>query len=144
MIDEAHAYQHARFAAGVTVRAGGELPTWKKAADFLVAQVTYDLDGLLAWRDTLAYDGPVYAGVMVLASSSMARRIAADIAEIDVPQQLVDALDRDRDAGVEHALTMLDRIRTSGAFDGVHLVPVSRYEQIAAGLHRRGKPATTQ
>ena len=37
-------------------------------------------------------------------------------------------------------ISMLDAIKASGAFDGVHLVPVSRYEQIAAGLHRRRQP----
>src|SRR5579862_5903727 len=48
------------------------IPTWKRDADFLLAQVTFSLDELLEWRDSVRFDGPVYAGVMVIASAPMA------------------------------------------------------------------------
>jgi len=39
-------------------------------------------------------------------------------------------------AGVDFACGMVDDIRQSGAFDGVHLIPVSRHREIAARLER--------
>jgi methylenetetrahydrofolate reductase (NADPH) len=136
MIDEAHSYEGRSFIAGATIRVGTTLPSWKVKADFLLAQVSYDFDRLAAWRDTLRYDGKVFAGVMVMASSKMAQRIATDVPEIGVPDDLIAALDSDREAGLEHALEMVERIRESGHFDGVHLVPVGRYADIATRLRR--------
>jgi 5,10-methylenetetrahydrofolate reductase len=110
------------------------VPAWKRAADFVFAQVSFSLDALLRWRDAVSLDVPVYAGVMVLASAGMARSLAAAIPDIDIPDSLVDAVQSDRDAGVAAACEQVLAIRDSGAFDGVHLVPVSRYRQVAARL----------
>ncbi len=134
MIDEAHAYGERDFKVGATLRCGGTLPAWKSEADFLLVQVNYDVAALLAWRDSVRFDGRLLAGVMVMASSEMARRIACDVPEIGVPNDLITALESDRDAGVDLALEMVGKIRDSGAFDGVHLVPVGRYTQVAARL----------
>ena len=89
-----------RFRAGVTTRLR-PLPAWKQEADFLFVQVSFDVDALLAWRDTVPFDGDVYAGVMVLPSVSMARKPAAAIPEIDVPVSWLGAIESDRGAGVE-------------------------------------------
>ena len=67
----------------------------------------------------------------------MAKRIASDVPEIGVPQELIDQLDRDRDAGVDRALELVDSIRSSGLFDGVHLVPVGRYADFATRVRSR-------
>ena len=71
---------------------------------------------------------------MVMASAKMARRIAATVPEIAVPETLIQALDSHRDAGLERAIELIDAIRESGAFDGVHLVPVGRYGELAHRL----------
>ena len=113
------------------------LPAWKRAADFLFVQVSFDLDQLLAWRDTLAFDGKVYAGVMVLPSASMARKLVADIPEITVPQGWIDAVEHDRRAGVELACELAQSIAGSGSFDGVHLIPGVRYRETAARLEEQ-------
>jgi 5,10-methylenetetrahydrofolate reductase len=110
------------------------LPAWKGAADFVFAQVSFSLENLLRWRESIAVDAPVYAGVMVLASAAMARNLAAKIPDIDIPDRLVAAVEQDRDAGVAAACEQVLAIRDSGAFAGVHLVPVSRYRQVAARL----------
>ncbi|GLY92527.1 methylenetetrahydrofolate reductase [Actinoallomurus iriomotensis] len=112
------------------------VPAWKSAADFAFVQVSYSVDALLRWRESVCLDVPVYAGVMVLASAGMARNLAAAIPDIDIPEQLVDNVARDRDAGVDAACEQVLAIRDSGAFDGVHLVPVSRYREVAARLER--------
>src|SRR5947209_8869181 len=57
------------FRAGVTTRLK-PLPPWKRAADFLFVQVSFDLQLLLAWRDTVEFGGSVSAGVVALSSAS--------------------------------------------------------------------------
>ncbi|WP_246178923.1 methylenetetrahydrofolate reductase [Actinomadura decatromicini] len=111
-------------------------PEWKRSADFTFVQVSYSVDDLLRWRDDARLNGPVYAGVMVLASAGMARNLAAAIPDIAIPAELVDAVERDGRAGVAAACEQVLAIRDSGAFDGVHLVPVSRYREVAARLER--------
>jgi methylenetetrahydrofolate reductase (NADPH) len=124
------------FRAGVTTRLR-PLPAWKRDADFLFVQVSFDLDDLLAWRDTVDFEGSVYAGVMVIPSASMARKLMATIPDIVVPRSWLDAIEADRDAGVELACDLATAIAASGAFDGVHLVPGVRYRETAARLETR-------
>jgi 5,10-methylenetetrahydrofolate reductase len=113
------------------------VPAWKREADFLFVQVGFSLERMLAWRETIADDVAAYAGVMVVASAAMARRLAATVPDIDIPDELIRAVEADPDAGVEAAVELVAGIEASGAFAGVHLVPVSRYRQVAARLERR-------
>jgi methylenetetrahydrofolate reductase (NADPH) len=112
----------------------GRLPEWKQDADFLFVQVGFDLDALLQWRSTLETTCPVYAGVIVIASAAMARKVT--IPGLKVPEDLVERLEHDRNAGVDVACDLVVALRASGAFDGVHLVPVARYREVAARLER--------
>ena len=124
----------------IGVAAGpGRLPSWKLDADFLCAQVDHSLERLLAWRDSVRFEGPVYAGVLVLASATMARKLSADVPQLAAEQTIIDRLDRDPAAGVEMACDLVEQIRESGAFDGAHLIPVSRYREVAARLERRSR-----
>jgi 5,10-methylenetetrahydrofolate reductase len=120
---------------GVTSRLTA-LPSWKQEADFLFVQVSWSVPALLDWRSVLAFDGPVFAGVLVPTSATMARKLSADTPELTVPDHLIASLEADPDAGVDFACQMVHDIREAGAFDGVHLVPVSRYRQIASRLER--------
>jgi 5,10-methylenetetrahydrofolate reductase len=110
------------------------LPAWKRDADFLFAQVAFSPEPLLEWRAEIDFDGPVYAGVMVVASAPMARKLSAGIPQLAVPPAVVARVERDRMAGVEIACDLVEQIRDSGAFDGVHLVPVNRYREVARRL----------
>jgi methylenetetrahydrofolate reductase (NADPH) len=141
MIDEARAATDrpaftgvAPFGIGVTSGLRRRLPAWKRVADFVFVQVSFTVDALLRWRDANPVDVPVYAGVMVLASAGMAQRLRASIPDIEIPEKLVDRVRTDLDAGVEAACEQIEAVRETGAFAGVHLVPVSRYRQIAARL----------
>ncbi len=118
---------------GVTSRLT-PLPSWKRQADFLFVQVSFSFEALLSWREEITFAGPIFAGVMAPASATMARKLSADVRELAVPDALIEALDADRNAGVDFACQMVSDIRESGAFDGVHLIPVSRYREIAARL----------
>jgi 5,10-methylenetetrahydrofolate reductase len=119
----------------IGVSAGrGPFPDWKRDADALFAQVSFGLEELLDWRATIDFDGPVYAGVMVVASAGMGRKLTADIPQLAVPDDLIGRLEAHRDAGVDLACDLVMEIRDSGAFDGVHLVPVGRYREVARRL----------
>ena len=106
---------------------------WRRQADFVFVQVNYSLDRLLRWRESLDFEGRMYAGVLVLASARMARRINASIPDIRIPETVVDKLD-DAEVGIDLACEQIERIKGSGAFDGVHLIPVGRYQEMAARL----------
>ncbi len=110
------------------------LPAWKRAADFVFVQVGFSLESLVQWREANPVDVPVFAGVIVLASESHARRLAAAIPDIAVPESLIRRVSSDRQAGVEATCEYVLQIRDSGAFDGVHLIPVARYREAAARL----------
>jgi methylenetetrahydrofolate reductase (NADPH) len=120
-----------RFGAATGLR---PLPAWKRAADFLCVQVGFSIEDLLAWRAEVVVDVPVYAGVLVVASPGMARHLS--IPGVTVPPDLVRRLEKDRTAGVDAACDLVAAVRDSGAFDGVHLIPVGRYREVAARLER--------
>ncbi|MDQ6697178.1 MAG: methylenetetrahydrofolate reductase [Actinomycetota bacterium] len=121
------------FRIGVSTRLQA-LPEWKRQADFLCVQVGFSAEDLTRWRRTVEFDGPVFAGVMVLASASMARKLSVDIPQLRIPDTIVSMVERDRRAGVDIACDLVGAIRDSGAFEGVHLIPVGRYRDVAARL----------
>jgi 5,10-methylenetetrahydrofolate reductase len=128
---------HGPFTVGVTSRLT-PLPTWKQEADFVFVQASFDVDLLLRWRESLRFEGQVFAGVLVVASAGMAKTLADATGQIELPEALLDQLDENPDAGVDLACTLLTEIRASGAFDGVHLIPVGRYRSVAARLEQDG------
>lgn len=136
MLDECRA-SHPGFDLGVTTRLG-PLPGWKRQADRLFVQVGFDVDRLLRWRDSIDFAGPVIAGVLVVASPAMARRLAAYSPQLGVPAWLVTALTADRDAGIRAAVEMVSAIKDSGAFDGVHLIGGARHRSLADRLTTAG------
>ena len=122
------------FQVGVAAGLGRRLPDWKRAADFVFAQVSYSVPALLRWREANPVDVPVYVGVMVLASVGMAKRLASTIPDIEIPDELVARVEADPAAGVDAACEQVLALRDTGAFAGVHLVPVSRFRQVSAKL----------
>lgn len=124
-----------RFGAATGLR---PVPAWKQAADFLFVQIGFSLDDLLRWRSQVDLSIPVYAGVIVLPSAGMARRLGNDIPGLVVPDELIERLEKDRNAGVDAACELVGKIRASGALDGVHLIPVTRFREVAARLERHG------
>ena len=142
MIDELRAFSSTRdgrpFRVGVAA-GPGPLPAWKRDADFVFAQVQFSLDDLLAWRATIDFDGPVYAGIMVIPRATMARKLGADITQLAVPSSWLTAVEQDPNAGVELACELVADVQASGAFDGVHLIPISKYREVAANLEARGR-----
>jgi methylenetetrahydrofolate reductase (NADPH) len=139
MLDEMRAFSSTPSMRGRTLSAGvttqlRPLPAWKTAADAIYTQVSYSIVDLAAWRESISYEGPIYAGVMVHASASGARKLAERVPQLAPPPRWIDALEQDPDAGVELACEHLLAIRDHGGFAGAHLVPVSRYRQVATRL----------
>ena len=130
------------FDVGRTFRVGvatalRPLPPWKQQADFCFVQIGFDVDALVRWRESVQFDGKLYAGVIVLASPAMARKLASDLRDVAVPVPVLERLERDPHGGVELACELVDAIRDAGGFDGVHLIPVGRYRETAAQLEAR-------
>ena len=139
MLDELRSFGATKAMAHRSLRAGvatrlGPLPAWKAEADALYVQMSYSIDELGAWRDTIDFDGPVYAGVMVLASAAHARKLGDQVPQLAAPAPWIDALDADPRAGIDLACDLLVKIKDHGGFDGVHLVPVSAYRETAARI----------
>lgn len=120
---------------GVATRLG-TIPAWKHDADFLLTQVTFSATDLLRWRSSCDFNGPVFAGVMVLPSAAMARKLTADVPQLAVPEKVINKLESHRNTGVDLACELIEQIRVSEAFDGVHLIPVNRYREMASRLER--------
>src|SRR5688572_28828493 len=140
MIDEVRSFGTGPLFAGYpdfrigTVAKMNRPLNWRARADFVFVQITYSIDRLLRWRESLSFDGEIYAGVLVLASSRMARSVNATIPEIRIPASIIDKLDDDPNVGVDLACEQIATLRESGAFDGVHLVPVGRFREVAKRL----------
>jgi methylenetetrahydrofolate reductase (NADPH) len=64
----------------------------------------------------------------------MARKLSAEVPQLAVPESVIRRLDADRDAGVAIACDLIKQLRESEAFDGVHLIPVNRYREMASRL----------
>jgi methylenetetrahydrofolate reductase (NADPH) len=133
-----HGYSN--FRVGTTARAGQPLG-WRAGANFICVQVNFSTERLLRWRESLSYSGRVYAGVLVLASTRMARRVNASIRDIRIPETIIDKLDDNPEIGLDLACEQVDVIRESGAFDGIHLIPVARFREMAARLRESAGPA---
>ena len=114
----------------------GPLPAWKRKADFLFVQAGFSVEALLQWREKAEPENALHAGVIVLASSAMARNLAKTIPAINIPTKLVEQVDRDPKAGIEAACELVMAIRDTKVFRGVHLIPVSRYRLVAARLEQ--------
>lgn len=139
MIEQARLFASEHYSGTDHIRIGvssalAPLPSWKTEADFLFAQVGFSLDELLRWRDATNFDGAVYAGVMVVASASMGRKLSADIPQLAVPDWLLTRVVADPSAGVDYACDLVCQVRDSRSFDGVHLIPVRRYREVAQKL----------
>lgn len=110
------------------------MPAWKLDADALFVQVSHDVDALVDWRQSMSFDGPVYAGVIVFGSAAMARKLATDVPQLAAPSAMIETLERDASAGVRLAVETVLAIRESGVFAGAHVIPVRKYRELAATL----------
>ena len=115
-------------------------PSWKRDADFVMTQVSYDVRQLVAWRESVDVGCPVYAGVMVVASAGMARKLTSSIPQLAIPNGVVELIEGDPGAGVDIACELVQSIRASNLFDGIHLIPLGRYREVAHRVEQLLRP----
>jgi methylenetetrahydrofolate reductase (NADPH) len=125
------------FRIGTVTRPGRQL-AWRTNAEFILVQISFATEKLIRWRESLTYDGKMYAGVLVLANKRMAQRVNAALPDVRIPQSVIDKLDDDPQVGIDLAMDQIETLRGSGAFDGVHLVPVGRFREISERLSSGG------
>jgi methylenetetrahydrofolate reductase (NADPH) len=103
----------------------------------LLVQVSFQsIDEITEWRQSIDFGGAVLLAVLVLASAAMADRLTDGHFGIDIPAKIRERLSDDPTAGVSMAMDLLCGLRKSGAFQGVHLIPGTRYPQVAQELLR--------
>ena len=129
------------FRVGVAGDIGRPFPDWKRSADFVLTQIAFDTAAIGRWREDTAIDAPVLAGVIVLASAKMARRLEDAIPGLQVPDDVIARLDSHPDAGVDIAVEQICALREAGAVDGVHLIPATKYREVAGALDRLDWPS---
>jgi len=118
---------------GVVAAPGRDLPDWKRDADVVWLAPTFSLPAVEGWRERHAdLDAPLRAGVLVPTGPRMARGVGEGM-DLDLPEGLVSALGEDETAGVDAACEHALALRDAGV-DGIHLVAVSRYREVAARL----------
>jgi methylenetetrahydrofolate reductase (NADPH) len=136
MLREARALaaeHEASLRVGVVAAPGRDLPRWKRDADVVWLAPTFSLPAVTDWRERHAdLATPVRAGVLVPTGPRMARGVAEGM-DLDLPAGLVDALGEDDTAGVDAACEHALALRDAGV-DGIHLVAVSRYREVAQRL----------
>jgi 5,10-methylenetetrahydrofolate reductase len=125
------------FRIGTVTRPGRPL-AWRSEAEFIFVQISFATEKLIRWRGSLTYDGKVYAGVLVLTNKRMAQRINAALPDVRIPQSVIDKLDDDPQVGIDLAMDQIEMLRASGAFDGVHLIPVNKFREISERLSGGG------
>ncbi|GAA4908650.1 5,10-methylenetetrahydrofolate reductase [Actinomycetospora succinea] len=136
MLREARALaaeHEATLRVGVVAAPGRDLPAWKRDADVVWLAPTFSVPAVADWRARHAdLEQPVRAGVLVPTGPRMARGVAEGM-DLDLPDHVVDALEQDETAGVDPAVEHALALRDAGV-DGIHLVAVSRYREVADRL----------
>lgn len=116
------------FRLGVTAGHRRRMASWKQAADLVFVQVGYSVEAFLRWREANPTDLPVYAGVMVLASTGMATRLRVSIPDIEIPDELVDRVAHGPSAGVDAACEQIRALRDPGASAGTRAARSARHD----------------
>lgn len=133
------------FCAGATVTPGAnplepQLIKFEKkieaGAEFFQTQGVYDLDSFKKFMDyAKQFPVKILAGIIVLTSAGMARFMNANVAGVNVPQELIDEMasapkGKALAKGVEIAIRMIKRIRDEKMCDGVHIMAIGREEVV--------------
>jgi methylenetetrahydrofolate reductase (NADH) len=108
-------------------------------ADFVMTQITYDLDALVAWSEVVRARGilervAVLVGVAPIRSAEQARYLIEHLPGVTVPPELVAMLQRagpDAEAvGVADCVQIVTRLREIPGIAGVHVMGLGREEVV--------------
>ncbi len=137
MLEEARglAAEHAvALRVAVAASLDRDLVAWKRSADAIYLAPGFSVEAVTAWRERHDVTVPVRAGVIVPTGPDMASSVAGGM-DLALPDGLLDALADDPEAGVDAACAHVLALRDAGVVDGVHLVAISRYAEVAQRLN---------
>ena len=104
-------------------------------ASFVMTQITYDLDALMAWSEIVRTRGileraAVLVGVAPIRSAEQARYLGEHLPGVAVPPELIALLEQagpDAEAlGVADCVRIVDRLREIPGIAGVHVMGLGR------------------
>jgi 5,10-methylenetetrahydrofolate reductase len=111
----------------------------KAGAQFFQTQAVYDTEKFKAFgKEVSSLDVPVMAGVVILKSVGMARYMNANVSGVNVPDELIEELKKDKEktksgrTGVEIAIRTINEIKDY--CQGVHLMALGWEDKIPAIL----------
>ncbi|MCD4785573.1 MAG: methylenetetrahydrofolate reductase C-terminal domain-containing protein [Candidatus Eremiobacteraeota bacterium] len=103
-------------------------------ASFFITQGIYDIELLKRFLDEVEKAGiktRIIAGIIFLKSEKMARYMLKNIPGIIIPDSLIERMENTKDkksVSLEIAREILEECR--GLVDGVHLMPIGRYDMV--------------
>ncbi len=112
-------------------------------AQFFQTQAVYDTERFKTFIDQVAHlNVPVMAGIVILKSVGMARYMNANVAGVNVPEQLIDELKKDKErtrsgqTGIDIAARTIRQIKDY--CQGVHIMALGWESKIPAILDQAG------
>ena len=125
-------------------------------AAFVMTQITYDLDALMAWSEIVRARGileraAVLVGVAPIRSAQQARYLIDHLPGVSVPSEMVTLLEQagpDAEAlGVADCVRIVDRLREVPGIAGIHVMGLGREAVVRrvieeAGLLPRPMPSS--
>jgi 5,10-methylenetetrahydrofolate reductase len=116
----------------------------KAGAEFFQTQAVYNIDRLKKFM-TYAnqFNVKILAGILVLTSVGMAKYLNANVAGVNVPQELIDEMsgvekDKRLQKGMEIAARHIKQIKEENICSGVHIMAIGKEEVVPEILDMAG------
>ena len=115
----------------------------KAGAQFIQTQAVYDVEKFKEFMKKVSHlKVPILAGIVILKSVGMARYMNANVAGVNVPEELIVELKKDKEktksgqSGVEIAVRIIREIKD--CCQGIHLMPLGWDDKVPAILNGAG------
>jgi 5,10-methylenetetrahydrofolate reductase len=115
----------------------------KGGAKFFQTQAVYDAEKFKTFiREASRFNVPIMAGIVILKSVGMARYMNANVAGVNVPEELIEELRKDKDktksgqTGIEIAVRIINEIKDR--CQGIHLMALGWEDKLPAVLDGAG------
>lgn len=116
----------------------------KAGADFIQTQAVFDVERFAKWMEMVRDRGldqkvHILAGLIPIKSVGMTRYMRDHVAGLIVPDELVDRMEKAKDAkeeGVQIALEIIEQIRDIPGVHGIHIMAVA-WEEVVPLIEER-------
>jgi len=115
----------------------------KAGAQFFQTQAVYDTEKFKKFmKEVSRFNIPIMAGIIILKSVGMARYMNANVAGVNVPEDLIEELKKDKEktksgqTGIEIAVRIINEIKDSCR--GVHIMALGWEDKVPAILDGAG------